>query len=385
MQSRRIALCFLVTLLLAPCVLAGAMYAYDPLSIFHMPWGRPFTISRNMRQQNLALIKHFDFDSVIMGNSHTANTSANEISNLLGGKFMNLSMDGSNVYEQSFVLHYIIRQRDIKTVFRLISPSHVRKGHGDYPIDNWAFLYDENPWNDLKVYLNPQHLQCLSIWSTSEKCVGRQVDMDTPTAWHMDPGHASRFGGIDNWILHRNNHQLADLLRKTLPAMASALLSQRESPSPETVEAVRAIINDFMVRPAIDNPSTRFVCFFSPNSLLSYAINVKSNSMEYYLYFVKEVVRLCEPVANIEIYGFDNEDFTGDITNYKDAIHYTKDINSLIIQSIAAGRNRLTVENVDGYIDTLYKRAENYDICKLNDYVQSRLESGKRHFRLEPR
>ena len=107
--------------------------------------------------------------------------------------------------------------------------------------------------------------------------------------------------------------------------------------------------------------------------------------MEYYLYFVKEVVRLCEPVANIEIYGFDNEDFTGDITNYKDAIHYTKDINSLIIQSIAAGRNRLTVENVDGYIDTLYKRAENYDICKLNDYVQSRLESGKRHFRLEPR
>jgi hypothetical protein len=373
MRARRLAFAFLIPVMLALLVFFGTLYAYDPLSIFHLPWGREFTIAGNMRWQNAALIKHFDFDSIIIGNSHTENTSAREAGDLFGGAFMNLSMAGSSLYEQSFVLNRAFREKDIKTVFRLIHPNHDRARPGGYSADNWAYLYDANPLNDFDVYLNAFYLGCLRKWSSAPECVGTSFNRDMPTAWFEQSDYASRFGGLDKWVLHHDNWQISGFMHKTLPALASRPPVEQRPIASETAAAVRADINEFIVGLAREHPETRFICFFSPGSLLEKAVLAWDGRLEYYLFWVRETVMLSKDCGNIEIYGFDNEAFTQDIANYKDLDHYSKDINSLILTSIHAGANRLTPETVDAYIERVRSRTLSFDMLKLNATVREQL------------
>jgi hypothetical protein len=49
-----------------------------------------------MRQQAAGIINNYEFDSIILGTSMLENTSAKEAGEKLGGKFMNISLSGSN-------------------------------------------------------------------------------------------------------------------------------------------------------------------------------------------------------------------------------------------------------------------------------------------------
>ena len=69
-----------------------------------------------MRQQAAGIINNYEFDSIILGTSMLENTSAKEAGEKLGGKFMNISLSGSNFYERSFVLEYALRKKEIKKI-----------------------------------------------------------------------------------------------------------------------------------------------------------------------------------------------------------------------------------------------------------------------------
>lgn len=374
MCSRNIAFCFIIPVITAITALFIVLYAYDPLSIYHLPWDREFTLASHLRHQNVSIIKHFDFDSIIIGNSHTENTSAKKASELFGGTFMNLSMSGSSLYEQHFVLDYAFRTKKINMVIMLIHPNYTQDGHGRYPVEEWSFLYDNNPINDMKVYLNERFISCAVTWSKHSSCIGSTFNRDTPQAWMQDPSHASRFGGIDKWILHHNHKQLQQFMHTTLPTYATEQVQRVDAPSQKVQRAIHNTIMDYIARLAEANPRTRFICFFSPNSLVHHNINTKKGSFEYYITWLKEAAQILSKIPNAELYGFDNEDFTNDISKYKDLTHYSADINSYILQHIKQGNNRLTMNNIDYYISILRKRAHNFDLAALNDYVQGKLD-----------
>jgi hypothetical protein len=358
----------------------AALYVYDPMAIFHLPFSRELTLNDNSRKQNIALIRHLQFDSVITGNSYTANTSAKEAGDIFGGEFVNISMDGATLYEQSFVLDYVLRHKNIKTVFGVLSESIRRTGHGSYPFSEWTFLYDDNRFNDFEVYLNRHYLKCLAKWSNAPECVGKQVDLDRPSAWFGEISHLSRFGGLDNWIMYHENGQLVELLHKTLPQKADKPILQLEKGiTPETATKIRAAIDEFIVQPAKEYPATNFVYFFNPFPLLGRALSARGDGLNIHAFWVRETTLRCAALDNVQLYFFDNEPFTGDIKYYKDIGHYSPDINSLILQSIGSGKNRLTPDNVEEQIRLLAERAAAYDIKALNAYVQEgirRMDAG---------
>lgn len=374
MLSKRAAITFFATLIGLAAAFLAALYLYDPLSIFHMPYGRELRIGKNMRQQNIAMIRHLPFDSLIMGNSYTENTSAREAGEQLGGRFINLSMSGSNLYERSLVLDYILSRQKIKTVFSLLTESAAREGHGSYPVSEWAFLYDDSRLNDFKVYLNSLYLGCLAKWSDSPRCTGRQVDLDRPSAWFQFPANSSLFGGLDNWILHHEDVQVSTLLHETLAQYAGKTpLRQEKDIAPEEAAAIRAAIDEFIVRPAREYPATSFIYFFNPVPLLARAIAAREGDLSLYAFWVREATFRCAALDNIGLYAFDNEAFTGDIKYYKDLGHYSPDINSLILQAVSQDKNRLRPDNVDQHLKLLFERAAAYDIEALEVYVRERL------------
>ena len=371
MLSKKAAIVFLGTIALLSSVFGAALYVYNPLSVFHMPYSRELMLHGNMRQQNIVLIRNLSFDSVVVGNSYTENISAREAEEQLGGAFINISMSGSSLYERSFVLDYILRHHKLKTVFGVLTESTSREGHGSYPLSEWSFLYDENYFNDVKVYLNRRYLGCLAKWSSSPECIGRQVDLDRPAAWIGEARHASRFGGLDNWIMHHEDGELADLLHRTSPQDGGVPpLQLEQGVAPEGAAAIREAIDEFIVRPAREYPATNFVYFFNPDLLLGRALAAREGGLNVHAFWVREATRQCAALDNVQLYFFDNEPFTEDIRYYKDIGHYSPDINSLILQSVRLGKNRLTPDTVEEQLRLLAERAAAYDIKTLNTRIQ---------------
>lgn len=380
MKAKGLVIIFFLTLLPVPIAFLTALYLYDPLSIFHMPYNRPLTGLRgNHRIQNISLIKHVDFDSIIIGNSYTANTSAREAGQIFGGKFLNLSMDGAQLYEQSIVLNYVLRTKKIKKVIGVFSEGgYEEKGHNNFPLENWDFLYDDNPNNDIQIYLNNHYLLCLSMWSNATSCVGMTVDIDTPSGWYNSPWHYSRFGGIDKWVQYIDNRQLADSLKKHLPHAAAIPVPPRSGVNPKQAEEIISAIDRYIVKPAQKYPDTHFYYFFNPSSMLGKAVAAREGYIEKHSFWVKQAVLQCAGLKNIKLYFFDNESFVENIANYKDFTHYSKEINSLILQYIRTGYGHITTQNVDEYLDIFELQIRSYDLKAINDYIQQRIDPEKR-------
>lgn len=86
-------LCFLA--------LCALLWLYDPFMFFHKPLFREQTYHSDMRIQARGIIDFTEFDSVILGTSLIKNTSAKEAGEKLGGKWVNLSLDGSTFKERA--------------------------------------------------------------------------------------------------------------------------------------------------------------------------------------------------------------------------------------------------------------------------------------------
>ena len=85
------------------------------------------------------------------------NTSAKEASQILGEKFINLSIDGSDYFERELILNYIlnIKNKNIKKIIFSLDTWHFlnqNKGNITYPPHKFDFLYDNKKFNDYKVY-----------------------------------------------------------------------------------------------------------------------------------------------------------------------------------------------------------------------------------------
>lgn len=90
-------------------------YTIDPLQFFHRSKVQNSPLSSNMRAQAAGILNTFDIDSIILGTSMLANTSASEASAKLGGKFFNISILGGSYYERAFLLKKAL-QKNLKNV-----------------------------------------------------------------------------------------------------------------------------------------------------------------------------------------------------------------------------------------------------------------------------
>jgi hypothetical protein len=93
---------------------------------------------------------------------------------------------------------------------------------------------------------------------------------------------------------------------------------------------------------------------------------------------------------NMIVYGFNDQEWTDDIDNYKachggcnpnansfDFSHYPITINSIILEAMRNKTNILTKDNVDEYLKNSTIRRDNYDIDKIIEKVDKLLKEKK--------
>jgi len=377
-KARKAALIFLGAALLPLLLAFSGFFIYDPLQVYHRPWGRQTSLHSNLRLQAAGVIRHYPFDSVIFGTSMTENTSADEASGLLGSHFVNISLTASDFVERSIVLDYLLRWRKIEQVVFSLDSVYMnrRRGYPLFPISTFDFLYDRNPFNDIRVYLNSHFARCLGRWSGEESCVGRNVGLDHPNAWFREPEHAERFGGMENWCKARDYYQIKDAyeaLRKANGKIASGTVN---TPSEAELREAQAqairYIDENVVLHVRSHPETRFHLLFPPYSRALFAIWYQSIPLDasVHMAVLRHLANLASQLPNMDVYGFEGDDFPDDLANYKDLAHYRESFDSLILKTIASRRNRLSAGNVEDYIRVASGKARAFDLPAL----QRRLE-----------
>lgn len=335
-------------------VLFGILWLYDPLQLFHKPIFRETTFFGDIRLAARGIIRYYDFDSVILGTSMLENTSAKEAGEKLGGKWVNLSLYGSAYNERAVILEYL---------FGYKKPQKIIYSLESFTIDTikdssrFDYLYDGNPLDDFKIYLNDKFMSCALEWKKSANCIGRR-DLEELLKWSNHEDLKILFGGFEKWLKYGKKETIAMLKNiKDTPFVVKK--------DNFDLEKQRSYIQTYVLDFVAENPQTQFYFIVPTYSRLSYRIGSGDfdnktfyNRALNHKWFVQEL----EKYPNAKIYGFDTLDYADDIANYRDFTHYNVDMNSLHLDSIKQGKHILDSNNIDSYLKAMEDKIKNYDL-----------------------
>ena len=367
----------LVSVILLMLVAIAAIFIIDPYQIFHRSFFWSGRAYGKTVFQNAGIINNYNFDSVIIGSSMLENIPAHEASNRIGGHFANLSISDSDFYERSIILRKVLQKKIKNVIFSMDEHVYLypRFGHQNRHPSTYSFLYDDNPYNDYKVYLNRDFIRL--IFNPPVNSV------DLPNPWITDEKTAVRFGGWKNWIINPAPSWEKDFISQRLPLAAESSVGKTElGPAIKLKWSKLEYLRNYVLYIAGRNKRTKFHLIFPPYYRFVHA-NERQNDQNKFLQYqaaIRYVVSRTRIYRNVKVYGFDDMPFTADIANYTDLTHFKPEYNILMLDAIASKTHILRPKNVEDYLARTEKLAYDFDLVALNDEVQGlvkELEGGE--------
>ncbi len=384
MKYKKSVLTFMLTAITIIVIFLSLLYIYDPMQIFHKAWGRDSSFHKNMRQQAAGIINNYDFDSIIFGTSMLENSSADEASEIFGGKFVNISMSASDFYERKFVLEYLMKNKSIKRViYSLDADKYIykKKGSRQYPVNSYNYLYNQNPFDDLNVYLNDKFIRCLVRFSKSKECIGGRKGLDRPGAWFRSKSHSVRYGGLDKWFAAKNNSQIKAAFRRISSTAQNVKLGKTISLKniKNKIERARNYMEETILDIVKEHPDIKFLMVFPPYSRMYYARWAQYDlpAFEIHKAVIKYLAQESDKYKNLNIYAYGDHEFVNEIKNYKDPKHYHYSVNSWMLGAMLREEGLLSINNVAHYLETVEKKAVDYDLIDLGQKIDKYMKSNK--------
>ena len=350
----------LLSLLLPlPIILALVilLFVYDPLQIFHKAWFRENTYHQSkMRQNNLGIIRDYDFNNVIIGTSMLMNTTNEDANKILGKEWMNLSMHNSSFKEKYTILSYLLKNKKINNIIYSLDDTYF----GSNPdISSFDFLYDNNIFNDITAYFNFRFLSCALTYSMSSKCIGTK-NIKNATLWIDLDGAKDKFGGFNKWIDKKNSIDFK-VIKKIKHFKKYDSIEKIDSNKNEKY------LQNYLFSLIKQNKNINFYIIIPTYTRLKYKLYGNFNDYKKMIYYV---VNESKKYPNIKIYGFDDLDYADNIANYNDLIHYNTNMNLMQLNAIKNNTNRLTPQNIDKYFQIMEEKIKVYDIKPLQEQIK---------------
>lgn len=340
---------FLFSGLIPLSIIVASLYIFDPYQFFHKPIFRKTIFNSDMYYQAAGIINNYDFDSIILGSSILVNTSSNEASQKLGGKWVNLSAGGASIEIRTDILRYTLENKQISNIIFSLEPGWL--SNRNTAINQYSHLYDKNRLNDFKTYIDEYFMICLFFHNL---CLRGQESLDRPANWINEPSTHMRLGGFHSWLANAN--------RPDLNAVITQVLTFQKTNYSNSVSSIYIPLIQIMQK----YKQINFIFVIPPFSRLSYKLSFISIKPA-----LLELLSLNLP--NVYIYGFDNTNIPDDISHYIDTAHYDEKVNSFMLDAIKNDTHRITLENIDGYFAEMKKKVDAYDIEPLRKQI---IESG---------
>ncbi|MBX2683471.1 hypothetical protein [Campylobacter lari] len=343
------------------------LYVYDPLQLYHEPWFRKKTYYNDLTIGSKGIIDHNKFDSIIFGTSMLQNTSSFEASSKLGGQFINLSIGGSTFEQRKIILDYILKKHTIKHLVISLDEFAIMDVKFQN-FSNFSYLYDQNTYNDLKIYLNKKFIFCTLKFSSNKKCVGDDTELENLPKWIKNPTAQKQFGGIGNWIKN-----IEEGVREDIKKIAQLYNGNYiHDYSSIDLNVLKNRIDIYIFNYAKMYPNVQFSLILPTYSRVYHKMaQVDFQYYQQWVDLVKYIILKSKTLENVKIYGFDDLDYADDIANYKDLNHYNIDMNSIQLDAIKNQTNILTPENMDEYFKIMEEKIKNYDLNPLIEQIKA--------------
>ena len=351
MSFKKWVVCF-VSLFAAALVLLGSVtVVIDPFFHYHAPL--PFLQYDifYQRYQNDGVIKHFDYDAVITGNSLCENFKSSELDALFGTHSIKVPFSGASSKELDLNDRAAIKANsDIRLIVMDIDCDNLisDKDMMSYDADDYpSFLYDNDPFNDVKYLFNK------SIFKTS---------LDT-VSYTLAGNKTTSFDDYSFWDTPDQPYG-RDLILATYsrPDAAGETLHMTAADA----ELVTGNITQNILETARANPQIEFYLFFPPFSVYYWDKQQRLGTLERQLEAQQLAVELMLECDNIHLFSFMDEfGLVTDFDRYKDYIHYDSRVNSWMLECMVSDEHRLTRDNYRDYFTRIYGFYTAYDYDAL--------------------
>ena len=338
-------------LLLAILLLLGSITAVlDPYFHYHAPLeGLSYELFYQ-RYQNDGIVKHFDYDALITGNSMTENFKTSLCDELFGTKAIKVPYSGASfkeldanlrtAFEHNGGLGMVVMGLDYGNFIQ--DKDYMAYADEDYP----DFLYDTNPFNDVKYLFNKSILKTALDMVLRTRAGVPPTDFDSYSAWdaNIDYSREAVFAGYErHWDTGEEHHM-----------------------NPERLEMLRGNIEQNILETVKAHPETEFYFYFPPYSVLFWDKQDRMGVLELQLEAEREVIELLLPFENVQLFSFLNDfELAEDFGHFKDYIHHDPGINDHILECMARGEHRLTEDNYESYLASMYAQYSDYDFDAL--------------------
>jgi hypothetical protein len=346
-----------VIILIVILAVSAAVFYIDPFFHYHKP--RPelyYSLNGDYdRYQNDGILRNFDYDALLVGNSLMANFRTSEFDTEFGTVTVKTSNAGGAMREFGDLVKAAFKSdNDIRYVFYELDMSNVDfdRGHRRADITDFPdYLYNDNVFDDIYYLFNRDVIfhSCYTILSmTREKGSGGIDSFDDYSAFAQGSQKKS-YGKL----AFRN-------IRSAEPPEQVLELSDDDRDT--ELDNLRYNLTDI----ADAHPDTCFMVYIPPVGIVQrgmwYTKGILEKKQQEEEAAVEEL--LCHP--NIRIFSWNNDtELTLDYTQYMDELHYGPWVNSQMVKDMAAGSYEITADSADEYFRIERDLYMNYDYISL--------------------
>jgi len=324
-----------VALALVLLITTGSITAViDPFFHYHAPLESLQYPLNNQRYQNDGIVRHFDYDALITGTSMTENFKTSEFDALFGVNSVKVSYSGGTYAEMfSNLQRAMASNPGIKTVIFCIDEWFLFSGRdmiladGEYP----TYLYDDDPFNDVQYLLNKEIL------------CGNSLEV---LAYTAQGNTTTSFDEYGSWVypydakIVLGNYNRPEKVAEPFPF------------SQENADNLTQNLKNTALALAEAYPDTQFIYYFPPYSILNWDDHNQTNTAARYVAAFRLASQLLLEAENIRLFSFYTDYATiTNLDNYRDTVHHSDAVNSLLLQRFAAGEYELTKDNYHAHWD----------------------------------
>lgn len=324
---KRLALVILIGLILV----AGTVVVFDPFYHYHKPWFGLKAVLNDKEYQCVGTLRNFDYDSLLVGSSVMENNDNSWYNEAFGVTSIKAIRSYGATADLCYLLDVAYEEHDLKYVFYNIDPSSLY-GEAVTTYESTGcpmYLYDKNPFNDVKYLFNKDVLLEKIPYEIASSFMG---DYDENLSYNWAKWKS--FGPDMTLGLYFRSRQVKEMLPETAYQ--------------ENLSANIALLTEQVKA----HPETQFIFFYPPYSMLWWDMSYRSGETDMIIYCEKEMTRALLEYDNVRIFCFQNEtDITTNFDYYMDTIHFSPEINRLMLDRIIEGKNEMTLDNYEEVID----------------------------------
>lgn len=327
----------LLTGVLAVLLLAGAgVYYFDPYFHYHAP-DVSGDVWMDERYQAAGLLRTQTYDTVLMGTSLAANYQPSWVDEAFDAQTMQITLPNGSIDEFTTVLHYAMECQAVERVVMGLDANIVARDLTDDPDELPAYLYNNNPLDDLP-YLWNKDILAKGVYAYQTKAAGDLTPLDEAYLWDYP---------------FSKEQAIASYPRPDI----SGVTQSDDYYMANATAHLDTIIIWLETYPEVD-----FHFYMAPYSVLFWDKMDREGTTEAMLTMLQYTLEILLPYDNASVHFFMNDTYIIDnLNNYTDHIHTSTKVTSYMTTAIATDNCLVREENLARKVDALRQFVVNYD------------------------